>query len=590
MPCEITEEQLFSWIDRDAPELQSHLDSCPICRERAREITQTIGKVATSVAAPIVRIPERIGDYQIYRLIGSGGQGWVFEAQQPSPKRRVALKVVKSSCIIDERDARRIRREADTLALLRHPQIASVYQSGTTDDGQAFFAMELVDGVSILDYAKENNLSLDDRLELFLKVCDALEYAHQQGVIHRDLKPSNILVEAGAQPKILDFGLARISDTNGQMTATVVEPGKIVGTLAYMSPEHARGDSQAIGIPSDVYSLCVILYELLVERPPYSTSSRMPHEALRTICEQAPSRPGSQDRRLRGDIETILLKGLEKDPTRRYQRVSELADDLRRYRRHEPISARRPSRLYKLRKVISRNKTTAALIGVIVALSTGFGAWITVIFSEAREARERALAPTSEVEAALMRLELAGRNWEDARRAKTDEARVKELNKVEAHCISALEGFKGRMPNESKSVLDTRILLGRVLTARGKAREAEPILRKAMQDYAAYYPGQSGLIAEAKSALGECLIRPGSFQQAEILLAESYPVIRAYRGANHNRTIEARDALAALYTAWGKPDKAREYGATANPQRLPASQPTAPSRTGASTTRKADRP
>ncbi len=565
MPCEVTEEQLFSWIDRQAPDLHDHLAICPSCRERADQISLTINQLTASVSTPALRIPERIGDFKIHRLIGVGGQGWVFEAQQPMPERRVALKVVKSGCVIDERDARRIHREAATLALLRHPQIASVYQAGTTEDGQAFFAMELVNGPSILEYSKQQNLTLAQRLDVFLKVCDALEYAHSQGVIHRDLKPSNILVEAGGQPKILDFGLARLMDTNGELTVTVAEAGRILGTLQYMSPEHARGDTKAIGVTSDVYSLCVIFYELITGRPPYQTSSRMPHEALRIICEQAPVPPATYNRRLRGDLETIIIKGLEKDPLRRFQTVAGLSEDIRRHLRNEPITARRPSRIYKLRKLVSRNKATAALIAVIVVISTGFGAWITLIFSEARLTRERVLAPTSDVEAALLRLEVAGKNWEDARRTNTEEARLKELIKVERLCRGALDGFKGKMADDSKAVLDTRILLGRVMTATGKAREAEPILRTAMQDYAEHYPGQSGLLAEAKSALGESLIRPGSFQQAEILLAESYPVIRAYRGANHRRTIEARDALATLYATWGKPTKAREYGWVESP-------------------------
>lgn len=559
MTCTISEEQLFSWIDRQAPDLEEHLATCPACRSKTDQLRGTIDQVtqATRQAAP--SFPPRIGEYDIIRLLGSGGQGWVFEAQQASPRRRVALKVVKSGCIVDAGDARRIRREADMLGILKHSAIASVYEAGCSIQGEQYFAMELVAGEPLIQFARTRNLSIARRLDLFLQVCDAIDYAHQQGVIHRDLKPSNILVERDERPKILDFGLARLVHPDQDITATLHEPGKIMGTLQYMSPEHAGGDPGAISAASDVYALSVILYELLTEHPPYELDSRMPHQALRVICEQAPNRPSKFHRRIRGDLETILLTGLEKDPARRYASAAALAEDIRRYLRREPISARRPSTLYRLRKLVSRNKTTTALIAVIACMAAGFGAWVTATYVEARTAQERALEPTSNVQTAIWVAELAERNWADGK-----------LQSAKTQCERALQGFKGQLPDSSRTILNTRILLGRAMSRTGGAKDAEPLLRKAMQAYAQIYPNEPGAIAEAKSALGECLTQLHTFREAEMLLTKSYPEIRDFRGANHRRTREARQAVADLYLAWGKPDKAREYGATVRLVQPPA--------------------
>jgi tetratricopeptide (TPR) repeat protein len=332
-----------------------------------------------------------------------------------------------------------------------------------------------------------------------------------------------------------------------------------------MSPEHARADAAAISVSSDVYCLSVILYELLTERLPYELNSQVPHASLRTICEQRPERPRKFNRRIRGELETILLKGLEKEPERRYPSVAALADDIRRFLLREPITARRPSAAYRLRKLISRNKTTAALVSVIFCLATGLGAWITSIYAEARLIQERGFGAITGIEAAALLSESAERNWAEDK-----------LQLAETQCHRALETLRQvQAPESNKVLLNTKILLGRILARKGRINDAEPMLRKALQAYAEYYPGQKGLIAEAKSALGECLIKPGTFVQAELLLVESHANIRAYRGPDHRRTKEARKALFDLYTAWGKLDKAREYG-TVSPSRSPQSRSPAP--------------
>jgi serine/threonine protein kinase len=317
-----------------------------------------------------------VGRYRILRLIGEGGMGAVYEAEQEHTRRRVALKVIKPG-LANLELLRRFEHEAEALGRLHHPGIAQVLEAGTADTGygpQPYFAMELIHGETLGDYAEKHRLSTRGRLEIIARVCDAVQHAHQSGLIHRDLKPGNILVDQDGQPKVLDFGVARLTYAETK-TMLKTATGRLVGTPAYMSPEQALSDPLELDTRSDVYSLGVILYELLAARLPYAIGKQI-YEVLEAIRAEDPARLSSIDSSYRGDIETIVAKALEKDKDCRYSSAAELGADIHRHLRDEPIVAKPPSAAYQLKKHARRHKAfirgVAAVLVVEAAVATSW--------------------------------------------------------------------------------------------------------------------------------------------------------------------------------------------------------------------------
>ncbi len=354
--------------------------------------------------SPMDRAGQKIGPCTLRQLIGAGGMGAVYEAVQDNPRRTVAIKLMRRG-IVSRSALRRFEFESQILARLRHPGIAQVYEAGThEEEGEEtpYFIMEYIPGAEpITDHAARQELSIKERMELFRTVCDAVQHGHLKGIVHRDLKPANILISSSGQPKIIDFGVARSTDSDLALTTLQTDVGQILGTLQYMSPEQCAADPNDIDTRSDVYALGVVLHELLTGEVPYDVGAAALHEAVRIIREDSPARLSTIDRRLKGDLETITGKALEKERGRRYQSASALADDIGHWLDDEPIKARPPSAIDMLIR-FARRHTAAAI--AITAVFLALIVTVTITTISATEAlRQRELAQEAQVDQARQR-------------------------------------------------------------------------------------------------------------------------------------------------------------------------------------------
>jgi len=427
-----------SYLDRACAgdsELRRRIADLLGIQDKAKTFFEGLEREARLACAHITESPGKwIDRYLLIEQIGEGGCGVVYRAEQEKPvQRQVALKIIKLG--MDTRQVvARFEAERQALALMDHPNIARVLDAGATETGRPYFVMELVRGTRITDYCDQHQLSIAERLDLFIQVCRAIQHAHQKGVIHRDIKPSNILVtvqDGAAYPKVIDFGIAKA--TQGRLSKgtvfTAVE--QFLGTPAYMSPEQAERNGIDIDTRSDIYSLGVLLYELLTSRPPFDSKDLVDlglDVMLHTIREQEPVRPSVRLKELpladfatvarhrhldparligaiRGDLDWIVIKALEKERARRYETVNALVRDIERHLASEPVAARPPSRVDRFRKVVRRNKlAVAAGVAVFAALVLGLGV-STWLFLGEKEARRLAQAAMEKQEKLRLRAE-----------------------------------------------------------------------------------------------------------------------------------------------------------------------------------------
>lgn len=481
---------------------------------------------------------ERFAGFTLIKPLGEGGMGVVYLAEQERPRRRVALKLVRPG-VMTPRLLRRFELESELLGRLSHPGIAQVYEAGaaaptkTSHGGlapapQPYFAMELVEGRPLHVYAKGRPVR--ERLELIAAVCDAVQHAHQKGVIHRDLKPTNILVTDEGQPKVLDFGVARATGEDagrGGMTLET-QPGHIVGTLAYMSPEQIDPNSTASGsggvdTRSDVYALGVILYELMAGRPPYELTNTGIIEATRIITEREPRPLSAFDPSLAGDIATIAAKSLEKDRERRYQSAAELAADIRRHLRDEPISARPASTIYQLRKFARRNRGLVA--GVAMAIVLLIGGSATTTWQAVRATHKQ-------------------REAEAAEQRATEQAIIAERNaafaETEAANAMAFNDF-------------LRNMLGSVNVLEGDRRDVtvRDVLDEASATVAGAFPDKPRLEASMRGVLAETYFALGELDAAERHTKEVVQLQHAALGTDHVDSLEAERLLPVITSRRG---------------------------------------
>ncbi|MFN0006540.1 MAG: tetratricopeptide repeat protein [Planctomycetota bacterium] len=575
-------------------EIESHASSCADCRRSLEDMRENLGLLerihrdfALPSAGGATRLPA-IAGFRLIREIGRGGMGVVYEAEQIAPRRRVALKVVRGSQYVDETTLRLFQREIRALARLNHPGIAALHDAGCTVDGEHYFAMELVLGSTLRERARD--LPLRERLTLFLRLAEAVDYAHQRGVVHRDLKPSNVLVDERGGVKVLDFGLAKITDQDVAASSLVSEPGALRGTLAYMSPEQAGGDPAAIDLRSDVYSLGVVLYELCTGRLPTDVSNVLLHEAARRIREDRPIRPSGVDSRLRGDLETIVLKALEKEPDRRYPSAAALSEDLRRLLADEPILARAPSALYQVSKLVRRHRLASGLLALIFALAIGTAVWTGILYGRESElrfeavekgkaadlariaeslAKEKALAAeavatrrAAQVQAQADQTLREARTYQRVRdflvdvfRASSGIDRTGPPPTADQLFERGLERIDSQL-NEDPYVRATILVaLGDVCENLGRHSRAETLLAEAVEILRSEAPGQP-ILAAALGSLGIVRERTGRVRDAIAMHEESLAIHSATDGGASPNALRARNNLAAARKAAGEPETA----------------------------------
>jgi tetratricopeptide (TPR) repeat protein/tRNA A-37 threonylcarbamoyl transferase component Bud32 len=554
--------------------------------------------VSAAALEPAIWQPDAIGGFRIVRVVGEGGMGVVYEALQQEPSRTVALKVIRPG-LASREVLRRFRQEAHALGRLQHPGIAQIYETGTAESAfgpQPYLAMEFIRGQSLRAYVDQHRPSVHARLELVARIADAVHHAHQRGLIHRDLKPSNILIDDTGQPKVLDFGVARLTDSDVQVTQQT-DLGQLVGTLAYMSPEQVLANPLELDIRSDVYALGVILYELLAGRLPYTISTQI-HEAVRTIQHEEPQRLSSISRGYRGDLETIAAKALEKDKTRRYGSAAALAADIRRYLHNEPISARPASATYQLRKFARRHRVLVTAAGaVVVALAAGIVATAREAI-RARQAEQRAVEAQTIADAVneflqndLLSQASANRQAGPQTRPDPDlrvrtaldraaanieqrftgqplvEAAIRQtigrtyrelglLDEAQRHLEKSYELRREKLDEANASLLETMDDLAWVYVLRGKFPQAEQLVLRVVDTRRRTLGEEHHETLLATVSLGYLYLNQGDFQKAEPVLVKTLEIRRRVSGSDHLATATVMTNLAQVYHNLGKLEEA----------------------------------
>ncbi|MDA1273017.1 MAG: serine/threonine-protein kinase [Verrucomicrobia bacterium] len=568
--------------------------------------TPTVVSPATDegVRAPIEGPGTVIGHYKLLEKIGEGGCGVVYMAEQEQPvRRRVALKVIKLG--MDTREViARFEAEQQALALMDHPNIAQVFDAGATDTGRPYFVMELVRGVPITQFCDEQRVAVRERLELFMTVCQAVHHAHQKGIIHRDIKPSNVLVtlhDGVAVPKVIDFGIAKATQQKLTDKTLFTQFHQFLGTPAYMSPEQAELSGLDIDTRSDIYSLGVLLYELLAGKTPFDAKELLAvglDEMRRTIREKEPVKPSTRltmelgthgvpasagpardvpersgvadarpskagtpnspadSRRLRqikeliglvrGDLDWIVMKALEKDRRRRYESASGFGQDVERYLKQEPVSAAAPSAVYKFRKFARRNRmtlTAVATIAFVLIAGAVVSTWQAVRATLAEEKAQTEAAISKAVNDFLQNDLLTQASPE------SQPDRDVTLRTVLDRASATIEGRFEKQPLVEASIRST---LDRTYSALGEVRIAEAHARRAFELYRLRLGAEHPATLTSMNNLAVAYQAQGKLTEAATLHAQVLDIVKRVLGSEHPNTLLSMNNLAAAYQDQGK--------------------------------------